>query len=85
MRRKGQPGGAHHSVPLPKGRASVWGGRWGWTLVSKHLHRPSNKGGKGSRYFQKGWGAKRINQGSAQHCSLFKNLQITGAHAPARA
>lgn len=28
-----------------------------------------------------GWGAKRINQGNAQKCSLSKNLQITAGRS----
>lgn len=78
-RRKGQPWGKALPCCASTQRESESGeSSGGRTSVSKHLSQPSNKGGKGPRYFQEARvGGKEDNQGNAQKCSLLKNLQIT--------
>ena len=77
-RRKGQPGGRpRHAVPPPRGRASL--GRAagdGPRCPSIYLSPPTRAGKALAISKRLGWGAKRINQGNAQKCSLLKNLQI---------
>lgn len=54
-------GPAWESPPLwasAQGESKSRGSRWKEALVLKHLPRSSNKGGKGSHYFQRAGGQK---------------------------